>query len=142
MVSRLAETGKPILSLRTFVRLSPMRLYYLRSASLQALATLRKQHPLPPPPPLPPILRQPTLFLFLQASIRPRPFTSDVFGTSSASKPDPAKAWSVFVTGGHPQEFHFVCARLIIRRPFTSGCRYISLSGSAERSLPHMRIAA
>jgi len=33
MVSRLAETGKPILSLRTFARFSPMRLYYLRSAS-------------------------------------------------------------------------------------------------------------
>lgn len=103
-------------SLCTFVRLSPMCLYYLRSASLQALATLRRRHP----PPLP-------ANSLPHTSIRPRLSKLDVFGTSSVPEPDPAKLCSMFAAGGSPQEFHFVCEANYTPGFYIWGCRYFTM---------------
>lgn len=104
-------------SLCTFIRLSPMCLYYLRSASLQALATLRRRHPPPLPPPANPLPH---------TSIRPRLSKLDVFGTSSVPEPDPAKLCSMFAAGGSPQEFHFVCKANYTPGFYIRGCRYFT----------------
>lgn len=102
-------------SLCTFVRLSPMCLYYLRSASLQALATLRRRHPSPLPP-LPPILRQPT-------PRRAPPFVLDPLNsTCSAPPPFPnliPPNCAVCSQQAAALRNFISCARLIIRRAFT-----------------------
>lgn len=99
-------------SLCTFVRLSPMCLYYLRSASLQALATLRRRHP-PPLPPLPPILHQPT-------PCRTPPFVLDPLNpTCSAPPPFPnliPPNCAVCSQQAAALRNFILCARLIIRR--------------------------
>lgn len=105
MVSRLAETGKPILSLHlrspfAYVPILPsIRISASPRHPPQAAPAAAASVTTDPPPanPLP------------HTSIRSRPSKPDVFGTSSVPEPDPAKLCSMFAAGGSPQEFHFVC---------------------------------
>lgn len=113
-------------SLYTFVRLSPMCLYYLRSASLQALTTLRGRHPSPPPSPLPPILRQPT-------SPPARLHSSSTLYTRRVRCLLCFRTWSrqtvqgMFLAGGNPLEFHFVCQANYTPGFYIRGCRYFTV---------------
>lgn len=97
---RFIETGKPILSLCTFVRLSRMCLYYLRSASLQALAT-NAYSPAA------------TLLQLL----RPRPYTN-VFGISSRTSL-PTLSRSLCSQQAATLRNFISYARVIICRSFT-----------------------
>lgn len=101
-------------SLCTFVRLSPVCLYYLRSASLQALRRLHPPSPLPPPlsPILPanPFCRSPPFVLDLlhPTCSAPLPF-SNLISPNRRVCSQQAAALRNFIS----------CARLIIRQAFT-----------------------
>jgi len=122
MVSYLAETGKPILSLHlrspfAYVPILPsIRISASPRHPPQAAPAAAASVTTDPPPanPLP------------HTSIRPRLSKLDVFGTSSVPEPDPAKLCSMFAAGGSPQEFHFVCEANYTPGFYIRGCRYFT----------------
>lgn len=123
MVSHLAETGKPILSLHLrspfahvpilpSIRISASPRHPPQAAPVAAASVTTDPPPANPSP---------------RTSIRPRPSKLDVFGTSSVPEPDPAKLCSMFAAGGSPQEFHFVCEANYTPGFYIRGCRYFTM---------------
>lgn len=114
---RFIETGKPILSLCTFVRLSRMCLYYLRSASLQVLATTYRHQRLP-----------------TSCNPSPTPSSSILYQRVrhlQPNQPPNTESFTMFLAGRNPQEFHFVCQGNYmpefytrVRPSFTEPCKY------------------
>lgn len=123
MVSRLAETGKPILSLHlrspfAYVPILPsIRISASPRHPPQAAPAAAASVTTDPPPanPLP------------HTSIRSRPSKPDVFSTSSVPEPDSAKLCSMFAAGGSLQEFHFVCEANYMPGFYIRDCRYFTM---------------